>query len=544
MPMGAPAPAREHRPRMPGRVWVAHDDGEEAGWALQVGVDLARRTHARLTLVHVARFDDEPVDCREGLAFDLLGLSAAARARARLNGLAAELGAVVADVRVATGPVADTLLVLLDHGRPDVVVAGSRPGRLRQLGPRVGRALAAAAPCPVILVRRRPARAWSLVVTGRERWSGVRAALGLSSLEAVLDATAGPVLVAPRTRRSRGVLLGRVRMGERAPSDAPRRRPSLLVQLFAANALVLLLATLALILGPVSVSRHPVVAEVLVVGIGLAVMLGAHLLLLRRTLAPLRLLTEVMGAIDLRRPGRRLPDQDAAAELVALAAAFNGMLSRLEEERRDSARRALAAQEQERIRIARELHDQVGQTLTAVTIQAERAAVMEPPDRATLERIAATALQSLDDVRRIGRELRPEALDDLGLGNALITLVRRMGEPSEVRIAHELEAGLPQLSPEAELVIYRIAQEAITNALRHAEATRVTLSLRAVGDAVELRVVDDGRGMPDTRSLDTAGLAGMRERAMLIGAELQIDSRRGAGTSVRVAVPVARETVR
>ncbi len=529
------------------QVWVAHDEGEEAGWALQLGVELARRTRARLTLVHVAPADDEPLDHRECLLFELLGLTAAARARRRLNGLAAEVGAEVrTDVRVATGPVADTLLGLINDGRPDVLVAGSRRRGPRRPGPRISRALAAAAPCPVILVRRPPVPCChpGLVVTRRERCSGVRAALGLSHLEAVLDAAAGPVLVAPRASRTRRVVLGRGRMEERAASEAPRRRPSLLVQLFAANALVLLVATSALILAPVSVSRHPVVAEMLVVGIGLALMLGVHLLLLRRTLAPLRLLTDVMGAIDLRRPGRRLPDQDAAAELAALAAAFNAMLARLEQERRDSARRALAAQEDERLRIARELHDQVGQTLTAVTIQAERAAEMEPPDRATLEQIAATALQSLDDVRRIGRELRPEALDDLGLGNALITLSRRMSASTQVRITHELEPGLPPLSSEAELVIYRIAQEAITNALRHARATRVKLTLRGASDAVELRVDDDGRGMPDTISVATAGLSGMRERAMLIGAELSIDSRRGEGTSVRLAVPLAWEEVR
>ena len=114
-------------------------------------------------------------------------------------------------------------------------------------------------------------------------------------------------------------------------------------------------------------------------------------------------------------------------------------------------------------------------------------------------------------MRRIGRELRPEALDDLGLGNALIALCRRLGTPTGVRVTHTLEPGVPELGPDVELVVYRIAQEAITNALRHAGATTIDVRLeRAAGD-VELTVADDGRGLPATLPDDTAGISGMRE---------------------------------
>jgi two-component system sensor histidine kinase UhpB len=215
------------------------------------------------------------------------------------------------------------------------------------------------------------------------------------------------------------------------------------------------------------------------------------------------------------------------------------MLDRLESERRQSARLALAAQEDERQRIAREIHDQVGQTLTAVTIQAERAAQMDDPvDRRLLDQIARTALQSLDDVRRIGRELRPETLDDLGLGNALIALCRRLAAQSGIRIVHSLEAGVPPLRAEVELVIYRIAQEAITNALRHAAASRIDIGLRRSYGLVELRVRDDGRGMPGSVPDDTAGISGMRERALLVGGALSLGSRSGDGTEVRLTIPL------
>ena len=323
------------------------------------------------------------------------------------------------------------------------------------------------------------------------------------------------------------------------------KRPSLLVQLFVTNSVVLLVATLLLIVTPVRVSANPVLAEALIVAAGLLTILAIQLALLRRILAPLRRLSEVMAAIDLRRPGRRLTKAGgAAAELDTLADAFNAMVDRLEDERRDSARRALAAQEEERLRIAREMHDQIGQALTAMTIQAERAAQMDHVDRVLLRQIARTALQSLDDLRRIGRELRPEALDDLGLGNALITLCRRMSEQGGVRVTPRLEPGLPPLAREAELVVYRIAQEAITNAIRHADASHIRLIVAPRGDGVDVVVRDDGSGMPDRLPDDTAGLAGMQERARLIGAHLTFSTVPAGGTEVHLVVPAEEISAR
>lgn len=310
----------------------------------------------------------------------------------------------------------------------------------------------------------------------------------------------------------------------------PRHR-SLLWQLFAAEALVLVGALVVLVLAPIQVSTTVVVTEVLILSAGLAVMLAVHLLLLRRVLGPLRRLTDVVGTLDARDPGR-LPTDARTAEVNALAEAFNGLLDRLDEEQRRSARRALLAQEDERARIAREMHDQVGQSLTALTIQAERGAHMDSPvDPALLERIAQTALQSLEDVRRIGRELRPEALDDLGLGNALIALCRRLSASSGVRVNPTIEPGVPELGPDVELVVYRIAQEAITNALRHAQASTIDVRLGPGG----LSVRDDGIGLPATLPDDTAGISGMRERAGLVGAKLEI--RRYRGTVVHLTLP-------
>jgi two-component system, NarL family, sensor histidine kinase UhpB len=252
-----------------------------------------------------------------------------------------------------------------------------------------------------------------------------------------------------------------------------------------------------------------------------------------------------MSSVDPDRPGRRLSGIDPrSAEGQALADAFNAMLDRLESARREASRTALAAQEAERLRVARELHDEIGQSLTAVTIQAERAADGEPELAAdALRRVADAVRDSLDEVRRIARELRPEALDDLGLVNALIALCTRIGAQGSLRVARDLQGKLPLLSPDVELVVYRIAQEGLTNALRHSDARSATVSLKADAETLTLRVVDDGKGMPAQPPGGTAGIAGMRERALLVGGRLSIQSRPDQGTEVRLTIPVDREGV-
>jgi two-component system, NarL family, sensor histidine kinase UhpB len=155
----------------------------------------------------------------------------------------------------------------------------------------------------------------------------------------------------------------------------PGDRVSLLWRVFAANIVVSVIAVALLAWTPATVHRVATPGELLVLAIGLAVMLAVDLLLLRRAFAPLRRLAAVMSAVDPAQPGRRAEAPESAGrEVVALANALNAMLDRLEGERRESARRTLEAQEGERKRIARELHDEVGQTLTAIALRAERAA--------------------------------------------------------------------------------------------------------------------------------------------------------------------------
>jgi two-component system sensor histidine kinase UhpB len=313
---------------------------------------------------------------------------------------------------------------------------------------------------------------------------------------------------------------------------------SLLWRVFIANAAVLVVGVAALAWTPVTVRRVATPSELVVLALGLVVMLAADIVLLRRAFRPLRQLAAVMGGIDPVQPGRRAePSRRAGREVVALAEALNSMLDRMEDEHRESARRALAAQEQERSRIARELHDEVGQTLTAVALRAERAATSTASSQhEALMDIAEIVACSLEDVHRIGRELRPEALDDLGLVNALLSLCSRITQHDGLRVRSDLHWRLPILPSETELVIYRVAQEALTNAARHSGGTEALVTLTVSDKAVVLLVADDGRGLPARRV--ERGLAGMRERALLIDAELNVCSRSRRGTEVVLTVPV------
>jgi two-component system sensor histidine kinase UhpB len=245
-----------------------------------------------------------------------------------------------------------------------------------------------------------------------------------------------------------------------------------------------------------------------------------------------------MGEVDLLRPGQRAVGfERSSSEVLALARAFNEMLGRLEAERRESSGRVLAAQEAERLRIARELHDELGQTLTAVALRAEHTAQRKGAEHPEFAEMAQIVQRGLADVRRISLELRPGALEELGLLNAMISLCARVSEQTGMRVDRELEGPIPDLAAEVELAVYRIAQEALTNAVRHSGASRVTVSLGCAGGELVLSVKDNGKGLPE-RVTAGGGLTGMRERAMLIGAALAIESRPGAGVEVTLRLSV------
>jgi two-component system, NarL family, sensor histidine kinase UhpB len=307
-------------------------------------------------------------------------------------------------------------------------------------------------------------------------------------------------------------------------------------RIFLVNSTILAAATVALAFSPATVSFPIALAEGIVLTLGLIAILLVNLLLVRRSFAPLERLTRLMRSVDLLRPGQRV-DVTGPEEVRELGAVFNEMLARLERERHQSGWDALKAQEEERKRVAQELHDEIGQALTAVMLQIGRLAKKAPPDLSDeLHEALETTRASLDDVRRIAKQLRPEALDDLGLVPALNALVATFADRTGLRINARLPQGVPALGAEAELVVFRVAQESLTNAARHAETSRVELALECTAPEVVLRVRDYGRGLDG--ALLGSGIRGMRERALLVAGDLTIDSPADGGTEVTLTLPL------
>jgi two-component system, NarL family, sensor histidine kinase UhpB len=313
---------------------------------------------------------------------------------------------------------------------------------------------------------------------------------------------------------------------------------SLFRRVFLMNAALLVAAGLLVALSPITVSTPVKVFDEVVLGIGVVLILIANYLLLRPAFKPLERLAERMKNVDLLRPGRPF-EPSGSPEIVELVRSFNDMLERLETERRESGRRALAAQEGERTRIAAELHDEVGQSLTGVLLLLQQLASEVPEQRRDVFAEAQeTIRKSVEEVRRMAQELRPEMLEHLGLASALKALATRFTEQAGLELEWEFAPSLPPLTPDAELALYRVAQESLTNVARHAQATRVWLSLLPGRGSVVLRVVDDGRGINGAPA-NGGGLRGMRERAVLVGAALAIKPASTGGVEVRLEVPAA-----
>lgn len=315
------------------------------------------------------------------------------------------------------------------------------------------------------------------------------------------------------------------------------RRRSLFTQVLVVNAV--LLGAVAIVAGAIAGLN-----TLEVIGIAaLAVVAGAaaNAILLRRRFAPLENLIDEMERVDLSRPGSLLPRSidgiGETEEVERIELAFLRMMRRLEAERRRAGSAALHAQEEERARVARDLHDEVNQSLTGLLLRLEAARSEAPPELETeLAETKALANQAMRELLSLARQLRPTALDDLGLAAAIAGLVERLGE-GEIEGTVAVDGDFSDLGDDAQLVVYRVAQEALSNAARHAGAAHVAVTLRRDAKGVELVVADDGRGFAFAESERGLGIGGMRERALLVAGELTIESRPGAGTTVRLTIP-------
>jgi two-component system, NarL family, sensor histidine kinase UhpB len=284
------------------------------------------------------------------------------------------------------------------------------------------------------------------------------------------------------------------------------------------------------------------VTTVVIVVLAVAVVgLAANLVRLRRRWGPLEKLIEEMEKVDLSSPGPLLPDSidgvGETEEVERIELAFLRMMRRLEAERLRAGSAALRAQEQERARVARDLHDEVNQSLTGLLLRLEAVREAAPPElEPELARTRALANQAMRELLSLARQLRPTALDDLGLVAAIAGQVDRIAQ-DEVEATLGEEGDFSSLDDDVQLVVYRVAQEALSNAARHSGAKQIAVALRRSEDGVELEVADDGRGFAFEQSEGGLGIAGMRERALLVGGELTIESRPGHGTTVRLSAP-------
>ncbi len=248
----------------------------------------------------------------------------------------------------------------------------------------------------------------------------------------------------------------------------------------------------------------------------------------------------VVVAHDKLGPTTAFTDEDVRlAESLAGRAAIAVELS--ERVSRDTVRRVVRAQELERSRHARELHDETGQALTSILLGLksldDRAVVDE--DHAAVAELRELVVSTLQNVRRLAVELRPAALDDFGLVPAIERLRDIVEEQSGLSVDVQSDLAEPRLPPESETALYRIVQEAFTNVQKHATASRVSLRLHQDGASVTLTIHDDGRGFDPEKVRDgSLGLVGMRERVALLGGRLTIESSEDAGTMLKAEVPV------
>ncbi len=316
---------------------------------------------------------------------------------------------------------------------------------------------------------------------------------------------------------------------------------SLLAQVLAVNLLLVagtvLVATVAVDAHLTSLTRG---REALVLGLAVVATLLGNWLLLHRRFEPLEEMISAMEALDLANPelpsrnGSHLPRANSD-EVRRLHAAFGQMTARLEAERREAGRAAIRAQERERRRIAQDLHDEVNQALTAVSLRLQ-ASIEQAPDglRRELTETKRLSSQAMEELLALARQLRPGVLDDHGLLPALHGQVRDFGEQTGVRATFNARGEVPKLSPEQQLVIYRVTQESLSNIAQHAAAHTVDVELSFIGRTV-LRISDDGRGFRAARD-GGLGLSGMRERALLAGGRLSVWSGEGEGTRVELTI--------
>ena len=315
------------------------------------------------------------------------------------------------------------------------------------------------------------------------------------------------------------------------------RRRTLLTRVLIANLLLISVAVVA-----ASLASNPQFEDESTVGLVLAFAIAltvlVNLFMIQRRFEPLERLIDAMERADLARSGVELGGLGSETEEVErLELAFRRMLERLDAERRRTSSAALQAMEEERARVARDLHDEVNQSLTGVLLHLEAAREKSPPelDRELAE-TQGMANQAMQELLTLARALRPTALDDLGLKAALAGHVEEIKRSTSIKASFEADGDFSDVGAEIQLVAYRVAQESLSNVVAHSGAEHVRVRLIRTGDGLELTVSDDGHGFSIDQEASGLGIPGMRERALLVGGELEIESKPPVGTRIRLRV--------
>jgi two-component system, NarL family, sensor histidine kinase UhpB len=322
-----------------------------------------------------------------------------------------------------------------------------------------------------------------------------------------------------------------------------RRRESLVGQVVAVNVLlvvaVLFAATAA---AGLDLAVNDQRLRFGAIAISIVLLLIVNMILLRRRFSPLETLIARLEEIDPAQPTSQFViPRTNVEEVERLAIAFRRLLKRIEDERRRSGRLVLRAQEEERRRLARDLHDEVNQALTAILLRLQ--ALSEDAPEPLAPQIAALKTlvnQAMEELLRLARQLRPASLDDLGLIAAIEGQLARFSDQTGIQTALHSEGTPEAITEDQQTVIYRVVQEALSNTAQHSGATYVDFELRVFpSHGVELRVRDNGKGFDAVNQADGGGigLSGMAERARLVGGELPVTSSPGTGTRVRLYIP-------
>src|SRR5436190_2709397 len=283
-----------------------------------------------------------------------------------------------------------------------------------------------------------------------------------------------------------------------------RRRESLVGQVVAVNVLlvvaVLFAATAA---AGLNLAVNDERLRYGAIAISILLLLGINMLLLRRRFSPLETLIARLEEIDPAQPDTQfVVPRTTVEEVERLAITFRRLLRRIEDERRRSGRLVLRAQEEERRRLARDLHDEVNQALTAILLRLQALSEDAPPDLSDqITALKNLVNQAMEELLRLARQLRPASLDDMGLIAAIEGQIARFSEQTGIQAAFHHEGAPEAITEEQQTVLYRVVQEALSNAAQHSEATYVDFELRVFpSHGVELRVRDNGKGFDSTVS--------------------------------------------